>query len=794
MESADAFEQPVTTPMGSPLRQLSSDQMNQKRLPQSPSLPNISIENERPNYHRSRESISSDVRSKVDFFNGSNPSSPTKPVRPFALPQTPTHGALQRAILGFEESQASLASAKAENERLVEQLKSAKHREKLISERIESLIDQLSTERESRNNDKKHYVAEVKKCRKQAYQADLHQLETQESLKEVKQELRRAQAELAAERTKKEEARQEAFERAYAVSGLTEELEMLKSNIKMVEKERDAARMELRTTPAPEVAIILTEEKAVQVSLEIPVQHIGSDLATQQQNHSEQQSTTTQQITNAPGQNVSRAKMPFYSDFVARDQVLRDLHDEPFTYEDHVQALYEEVRTTREELRRQLDQIEFMHLECQSGSCACKQAEKRGERYIYDQAFEDFRQERSRKKRKLEQRREARPLPPPPAQFERLEMPIEAAEVVEAVQIPLPSPLEREFTSKDPSPEPTAVLEELTQVMVEQGKDSAPFTFSMSTSSYAHSQPQPSTINNDQTAEAIEVDMFDISQARHHPPRPSTAMGILTIQSPERSPIRLVPESPDVRSLPPASATRDDGYHTYTSQTTRVALKGSPQRTTHQRSQSRPNIRSHSRTRSPLHMSESTHTPAFDKASSASPAASTIFPVTPIVKHHHRIEAQQTITTTTTIPLRDTEDDYHHHQQAHSGIPSTPASLSHTHAHSHTQPISLSQESAPSSSHAQMLANITGTPVSRDAALAQIRARRDRARSLNMKKMGGSGSSEGGGTKTPGSARRGIMLRDGVVGGAAARERGGGEGMRERDVSVASVQTAPGRF
>ena len=108
------------------------------------------------------------------------------------------------------------------------------------------------------------------------------------------------------------------------------------------------------------------------------------------------------------------------------------------------------------------------------------------------------------------------------------------------------------------------------------------------------------------------------------------------------------------------------------------------------------------------------------------------FPANPVP----RMQPQtQTISTTTTVPLRglDNDDVFSPH------APATP-----------------------------------GTPVSREAALAQIRARRDRARSVNLKSTAEKGN------KTPGSARRGlgaVIFADGVNG--------------KRDVSQAS---APGRI
>lgn len=767
-------------------------------------MPEFNGENHITSLHRSRESISSDVQSKVAFLNSiSNPSSPTKNFRGFG--HTPTNGALQRALLGFEESQASLASANAEIEKLREQVRTAAHRERMVSERIESLMDQLRTERESRNGDKKFYVAEVKKCRKQAYQAELGQLEMQESIKEAKQDLKRAQAEVAAERTKKEEARQEAFERAYAVSGLTEEIETLKTTMQAMEKERDAAILELRTAPTHESSHPEMQERAVQAHPSPAEDHeihkfyinatpqsvkrprTASHSLSENNADFARKHTADHDCCKAP----SDLTEPFWTDFVERDRLLKEHGAEVYTLEDHVQSLYNEVEGTRQLVDRQRGQIEFMKLECQAGCCACKRAEKRGERYIFDPEFERVRDGRAAKKRKVEDSdREGNvstalvPEMTPgaePAPADSHQDP-EALPIAEAARIPLPPPTDHEFTLQDNSPEATALLEEMTQVMVEPSKAIDQFTFSTSTSAHRAGEPEAAVhTDTHMPSEKSEAELFDVSQPKHHPPRPSTAMGILSIPSPEHSPIRLVPDSPEPSTLPPRAATALDAHHTYSSHTTRVALKDSPARG-HRRAQSRPNVRSQSHTRSPLTKSENASN--FDKSTSASPAASTIFPVTPMTKNH-RGYAQQTVTTTTTIPLRD-EDEEATHEYSHY----------HSDTHSQTQPITLTNSASDShlgeslssstSSATQLLKGVTGTPVSRDAALAQIRARRDRARSMNMKKMdaGGGGAPGGTGSKTPGSAaRRGINLRDGA---------GGREALR--DVSAASVQTAPGRF
>ena len=126
-------------------------------------------------------------------------------------PPATGNAAFQRAVLGYEESQASLSSMRAENERLAGQVSDYRKREMKIAERIESLLDQLQTEREDRRRDKDAYVGEVKKCRKQAYKAEMQVVETREELKECKGESRKKQVEIESEKQKKDDARQESL-------------------------------------------------------------------------------------------------------------------------------------------------------------------------------------------------------------------------------------------------------------------------------------------------------------------------------------------------------------------------------------------------------------------------------------------------------------------------------------------------------------------------------------------------------------------------------------------------------
>ena len=738
--------------LGSPLRQLSAEQMNQ-RLPHSPSLHSYLAENDR-SHHRSRDSISSDVQSKVAFLNNlSNPGSPTRQQRGLAAAN---NAAFQRAVLGYEESQASLATAKVDIVRLQQQVDAGQGRERMVSERIESLMEQLSIARESRESDKKVYVAEIKKARKQGYQAEMAAMEAREELKEARNELRKAQSDAEREKKKKEEARQEAFERAYAVSGITEELELLRQKTKAMEKERDAAVAELRANTLERQQGMLMLDNSAQTDTLVHELESSRPKEDADSTPRTAKRPKMQKGDHVCSRALSTVRRPFFSDWVAMKSTERHLDGDVLTLEDHIRALYEEVKCMRGLDARNKDQIHFMNMQCQFKACPCRDAERAGTRFVHDHAFDQMMQEeRAAKKRKLEEDQKFHTLPPEPSQ-EILAKAAHDTVTDEAAQIPLPSPEMQQRDSINTTIEQTALLEEMTQVIVEPGKDNEQFRFS--TRSNGNLRPIPPPLRYAHSAtDAPESDLFNFSPPKHTPARPATVLGISSL----KSPIRMVPDSPQPSTLTDQSLT-PQGEPLGTSQSMRVALTDSSPVRSHRRTQSRPNIRDHSRMQSPL--ATATSNPDFTKSTSASPAASTLFPVTPLSKHarsqtHHNIG--QTVTTTTTVPLRglDNKEDYEH--------------LSHTPgAYSHTQPISMPQSFVPSSDE---LISVPGTPVSREAALAQIRARRDRARSVNLKKDGIKSA--------PGSARRGIALRDAIERGRDGRE-----------VSVASMASAPGRI
>ncbi len=869
-------------PPSTPLHQLSPERINQQRMPLSPSLPSFANENDRP---RTRDSFSSDVQSKVAFLNslahgtgtGSVQSSPTRPPRG----NTNSNNALQRAVMGYEEAQASLATLTAELERAKEEMSSRKKRERMLAQRVDELLEDLQTEKEKRCRDQESYAKEIKRCRKEAYRAELAVVEARQDLQEARSELKRSQAEVQHEKAEKEKSRQESFERAYALAGVVGELEQLKDQLKVIEKERDAALLEVKANKV-EMNVSMEDEDKDKVATNRQPEKGQSETS----KHAQQQPEPTVSLKRS----IETMEEPVQvSGSMAPRDILKftlDIYDkrmqgEKLTPQEEIRYLKQELRCARQKHAEDADMMHFMHMQCQFKACPCRLAEEKGDRFVHDYAYEAaVNQARASKKRKISnQRTDPQPaqvpfedkgaqanastdvpfhdapqalpepikdeetyrLPPDPIPDHLSRISEEPLLLEEAVEVPLPEPQPMELDSREVTPEPTAQLEEITQVIVEPGTTSKPFSFSTSTTSNPALRAATPSLRHTESATTVlerqreqEHDLFDLSPPKQAPPRrPSTAMGILMIDSP----IRLVPDSP--RSLrssehemtrsttPTYDYHHPNNYNHTITTTTKIALKGSPQRNSlHRRAQSRPDIRSHSPLRSSAmsHVSdpdtESFPRPVFAKDTSASPASTTLFPVTPLHKHAKSAQllaqsqprpapAPTAMTSITTrVPLKgfaDAEgnDQYspekpghrYNYGHAHTEVLNVNMSMNmNFNPDVHANPLRTSTASNGSDTFSNrasqagtiptsILGSVPGTPISREAALAQIRARRDRARSVNLK-LSSTGKENG----MTGSGKAGSPTKPRVVGaGSFGRDK---ENVR-REISQAS---APGRF
>lgn len=344
------------------LHPVSPERMNQQGIPASPSLPSdlLSL------HHKTTKGVS-EVQAKVAFLNSlSRGGSPANPGQAAA-----NHAALQRAMLGREEAESALSSVQ-------EELSEAQSRERRISERLESLLEELHGTKERQAHERSIFEKEIRKARKEAFRAGSNLVKLQEELKHAKSETKALKDEVASEREAKDRARQDAFERAYTLAGLTEELEILKGKLKSMEAANHSSNLQVRaheirkedfgrlSLAEGDLAFLMTPrrpKRAAEDSVTSPLEaHDADDLHKATPPKRQRLSEVTVVAEEHAETNATTSEND--SDFI--EELKDELHSE---------------RRRREEAE---EMVHFLNIECQFERCSCRIAESQGRRYIYD--------------------------------------------------------------------------------------------------------------------------------------------------------------------------------------------------------------------------------------------------------------------------------------------------------------------------------------------------------------------------------------------------------------------------
>ena len=346
------------------LHPLSPRRMNQQAFHHSPSLPTdlLGIQQKSPNR-------GSDVQSRVAFLNnlsrgGDSPSS---------VPHSSSGGhsaALQRAVLGREEAESALSNANA-------QLSEAQSRERRISERLESLLEELQTNRERQAHERVVFEKEIKKARKEAFRAGSTVVKLQEELKHSRTEIKALKDEVAAERDAKENAKQEAFERDYALASITEELEVLKGRLRSVEASNRSNSLEAKARQIHKES--LGRMSLAEGDLDFLITPRKSKRSADDSENSDDRDTPKQSSSETP------QKKQRLSDFTPKDREDIPTHESLL---ERIEDLEIELFDEKAERADCEAFIEFMKMECQFKACSCRLAEARGEEYIYDVEYD----------------------------------------------------------------------------------------------------------------------------------------------------------------------------------------------------------------------------------------------------------------------------------------------------------------------------------------------------------------------------------------------------------------------
>jgi hypothetical protein len=630
-----------------PLQQLSPDRINQQRIPASPTLPNQLSNGD---IKLPRQSI--DVQSKVAFLNSLNQAG--SPSRQQGLS---THAALQRALLGREEAETALRHSNA-------QLAEAEVRQRKISERLESMMEELQSVKERQAHERQVFEKEVRKARKDAFRAGSAVVKIQEDLKESRAEVRNLKVETQHEKFEKEKSKQEAFERAYTLAGVLEEMEVLREKLRAMEAAREAELLERQSSMKhrDEEEVVVGEEKEdvgeeeveekgevlgepeeaeaghsaeqeqqdeLEYALLLPEAQTPQDLEVTDQNGQPRQNrferiSIAELHSPEPGLRIANGSSTSQTKQLHQEmqrEALTDLHEQ-------LCAVDAELKWEKKLRQRAEEMVHFLQMECQFEICACRVAEKNGKRFVYDKDYHELALARSVEKAENLQECE-------PQERQSRDTGVTTDEMLQ--------PKEDMFTI-------SGQIQQINEQLIKDEARTSPTRCSTQATSEA---PSPSGTDQSSASamESTRAGLFKLSSVDNASSPTILSAEDMTYQSPIRAMLR---------PKPACSAARTDAP---------------------------------------------TSPPA--RSPSASP-----YPLTPGFKTPQRqgLRVLQAQTTTMMVPLKDNDDVF-------CPAPGTP-----------------------------------GTPVSREAALAQIRARRDRARSVAMSSS----------RSAPGSARRGLVggLRD----------------------------------
>ncbi|KAL4747710.1 hypothetical protein BDW72DRAFT_206279 [Aspergillus terricola var. indicus] len=346
------------------LNPLSPERMNQQTTPNSPSTVSDTLRMQR----KSQRGLS-DVQARVAYLNnlarGGSPGGTTG--------STSTGGAaaLQRAILGREEAESALA-------RVSSQLSEAQSRELRISERLESLLEELQNAKERQAHERLVFEKEIRKARKEAFRAGSALVKTQEELKHMRAEVKGLSQEVQSEREAKERAEQEAFERAYAVAGLTEELEEIKGKLRAAEAKNQAITLQharAREIKKQEVNRMSLAEGDLALLMtpsprkpKRPSDALGDELAQGPTQESAKPSSPAHQ--NTPPKKLVKLSDPLSPRYPHQFE-----ENPPLTVQELVDRLQMELRWEKNERINAEKDVEFMQLQCMFKMCACRELE-----------------------------------------------------------------------------------------------------------------------------------------------------------------------------------------------------------------------------------------------------------------------------------------------------------------------------------------------------------------------------------------------------------------------------------
>ncbi|POS84078.1 hypothetical protein EPUL_003757 [Erysiphe pulchra] len=150
--------------------------------------------------------------------------------------------ALKRAMLGREEADCEMRRYREEARAFKKALEESKRRERIVGERLETVMENFGRSRESFENAKSAWDKEIRRARKESFKTQSAFLKAQDELKSCRMAVRAAKSDLEIEKARSSVREQEAFQTRFQLAQAQEEQSHLQKQLQLVEQERDVLR------------------------------------------------------------------------------------------------------------------------------------------------------------------------------------------------------------------------------------------------------------------------------------------------------------------------------------------------------------------------------------------------------------------------------------------------------------------------------------------------------------------------------------------------------------------------
>ncbi|KAK0613342.1 hypothetical protein B0T14DRAFT_438682 [Immersiella caudata] len=182
------------------------------------------------------DSRDSSVHDKINQFNSLTMQSKQ-------LERKTADAALKRAMLGREEAETEMRRYRDEARHLRKQVEEGRERERKVGERLETMMENYGRAKETHAHTQALWEKEIRRARKETFKAQSALVKLQEELKSSRSAQKSAEEELERQRERGKHREQEAFQARYNLVGLQEQLDQTSERLKMLEQERDAFKM-----------------------------------------------------------------------------------------------------------------------------------------------------------------------------------------------------------------------------------------------------------------------------------------------------------------------------------------------------------------------------------------------------------------------------------------------------------------------------------------------------------------------------------------------------------------------